>query len=348
MASTLAANRNPTDRNADATVHVGQLDDRVTDALLWELMVQAAPVRHVYIPRNRITGKHFGYGFCEFFTPLDAYYATMILNLVHLHSKPIRISPSTIDRQANDIGANLFIGNLVDEVDEKVLHDAFSAFGPLVDAPYIMRDSNTNESRSYGFIKYATFEHSDAAIAAMNGQYICNTPITVQYAFKKDSERRERHGSEAERILAQRGRDARRAASLETYLPSHVLFSDRPVPKNAVQHPSGNVLPHPPIQNVRPPPSYVIGDPSRQIQQQHPPYVERSGQIHQWQQPHLNQGYADMLQVGQQHSNQYPPGHVQAPQVGWSQNRHSGARSRQEDHPTLRTQLPPRTGGPER
>lgn len=228
MASATGSSRNPADRNADATVHIGQLDDKVTDALLWELMIQAGPVRHVYIPRNRITGEHFGYGFCEFFTPLDAHYATKVFNLVHLYSKPIRISQSTLDRRSQDVGANLFIGNLVDEVDEKLLYDAFSAFGAIVETPYIMRDPNTNQSKRYGFVKYASFDHSDAAIAAMNGQYICNTAITVQYAFKKDSDSRERHGSQAERILAQRGSEARLKAALENQLRPHTLFSDRP------------------------------------------------------------------------------------------------------------------------
>jgi splicing factor 3B subunit 4 len=34
----------------------------------------------------------------------------------------------------------------------------------------------------------------------MNGQFLMNRPITVSYAFKKDS-KNERHGTAAERIL---------------------------------------------------------------------------------------------------------------------------------------------------
>lgn len=232
MTTALASNRNPTDRNADATVHIAHLDDKVTDSILWELMAQAAPVRHVYIPRNRITGAHFGYGFCEFYNALDALFAAKVLNLVQLYTKPIRISQSTIDRRSQEVGANLFIGNLVEEVNEKLLHDAFSAFGPLIEAPFIMREANTNQSKRYGFVKYSSFEHSDSAIAAMNGQFVCNTPITVQYAFKKDSDKRERHGSQAERILANKGAEARRAADLESQLRPHTLFSDRPPKRN--------------------------------------------------------------------------------------------------------------------
>ncbi len=59
-----------------------------------------------------------------------------------------------------------------------------------------MRDPDTGNSKGYAFINFASFESSDAAIEAMNGQYLCNRPITISYAFKKDS-KGERHGSAA-------------------------------------------------------------------------------------------------------------------------------------------------------
>ncbi|KAJ6378761.1 hypothetical protein OIU78_028895 [Salix suchowensis] len=50
-----------------------------------------------------------------------------------------------------------------------------------------MRDPETGNSRGFGFISYDSFEASDAAIEAMNGQYLCNRQITVSYAYKKDT-----------------------------------------------------------------------------------------------------------------------------------------------------------------
>ncbi|KAJ6288476.1 hypothetical protein OIU76_024464 [Salix suchowensis] len=63
----------------------------------------------------------------------------------------------------------------------------FSAFGVIVTNPKIMRDPETGNSRGFGFISYDSFEASDAAIEAMNGQYLCNRQITVSYAYKKDT-----------------------------------------------------------------------------------------------------------------------------------------------------------------
>jgi hypothetical protein len=56
-----------------------------------------------------------------------------------------------------------------------------------------MRDE-TGTSKGYGFVQYDNFESSDTAIECMSGQFLCNQPIVVQYAFKKDS-KGERHGS---------------------------------------------------------------------------------------------------------------------------------------------------------
>ena len=60
----------------------------------------------------------------------------------------------------------------------------------------IMRDPDTGNSRGFGFISYDSFEASDSAIEAMNGQYLCNRQITVSYAYKKDT-KGERHGTPA-------------------------------------------------------------------------------------------------------------------------------------------------------
>lgn len=227
-------NKNPSERNAEATVYIGQLDDKVTDDLLWELMQQASPVKHVYIPRDRITGKHHGYGFCEFHTPLDAAYANKVLNMVKLFGKPIRVSQSAVDRRSLDVGANLFIGNLSEDTDEKLLHDAFSTFGALIEPACITRDPDSGVSKSFGFVKYADFESADNAISIMHGQYIGNRPIVVQYAFKKDGNTRERHGSEAERILAKSAKAAAASAPGDT-LRQHTMFADRPPSQQAQQ-----------------------------------------------------------------------------------------------------------------
>jgi splicing factor 3B subunit 4 len=94
----------------------GNLDERCTDALVWELMLQAGPVGssppfllflslafspltrlvtplvNVHLPKDRISMTHQGYGFCEFLTEEDAEYACKIMNQIKLYGKPIRVN----------------------------------------------------------------------------------------------------------------------------------------------------------------------------------------------------------------------------------------------------------------
>lgn len=206
------------ERNQDATIYVGGLDEKVTESLLWELFVQAGPVVNVHMPKDRITSNHQGYGFVEFISELDADYAIKIMNMIKLYGKPIRVNKASAHQKNLDVGANVFIGNLDAEVDEKLLYDTFSAFGVILQTPKIMRDPETGNSKGYAFVNFASFEASDAAIEAMNGQYLCNRTITISYAFKKDA-KGERHGSAAERLLAAQN-------PLAQIDRPHQLFSD--------------------------------------------------------------------------------------------------------------------------
>lgn len=203
------------EQDKDSTLYIGNLDERCTDPLIWELMLQAGPVINVHLPKDRVTQSHQGYGFVEFGSEEDADYACKIMNQIRLYGKPIRVNKASADKRGPNgeggglgggagVGAELFVGNLNDMVDEKVLYDTFSRFGPLVAAPKVARDE-ANLSRGYGFVSYAAFEASDQAIEHMHGQYLMNKEITVQYAYKKDG-KGDRHGDDAERALAAQAR----------------------------------------------------------------------------------------------------------------------------------------------
>ena len=185
-------------RNQDATCYVGNLDEQLTEELLWEMMLQAGPVSNVHLPRDKVTGSHQGYGFVEFRSEEDADYALKVMNMVKLFGKPLRVNKASQDRRAVEVGANLFVGGLDGDVDEKLLYDTFSAFGTISETPKVMRDPDTGGSKGYGFVSYDSFEASDLAIECMHGQFLCNKQVQVGYAFKRDS-KTERHGSQAER-----------------------------------------------------------------------------------------------------------------------------------------------------
>ncbi|KAJ8764403.1 hypothetical protein K2173_006143 [Erythroxylum novogranatense] len=216
--------------------------------LLWELFVQAGPVVNVYVPKDRVTNLHQGYGFVEFRSEEDADYVIKVLNMIKLYGKPIRVNKASQDKKSLDVGANLFIGNLNPvNVDEKLLHDSFSAFGVIVTNPKIMRDPEIGNSRGFGFISYVSFNASDAAIE-----------ITVSYAYKK-AIKGEHHGTPAEKVLAASNPGGQKSRS-------HILFVSGP----PLQSPfaNGPVVPGP-VPAFRPPPPsaafspmHVAGQPS--------------------------------------------------------------------------------------
>ncbi|KAG9307338.1 hypothetical protein G9A89_017167 [Geosiphon pyriformis] len=256
------------ERNQEATVYIGNLDERCTEALIWELMLQAGPVVNVHLPKDRVTQTHQGYGFCEYMSEDDADYAIKIMNQIKLYGKPIRVNKATSDKKNLDVGASLFIGNLDPDVDEKMLYDTFSAFGVIVQTPKIARDPDTGNSKGYGFISYDNFDSSDAAIDAMNGQYLMNKPITVSYAFKKDG-KGERHGSAAERLLAAQ---AKKNQSLPNRLfadvrpnmamPPPMMVMRPPIAAPVPQPITATTISRPVIQNMVPPSNIYAAYPS--------------------------------------------------------------------------------------
>ena len=210
------------DQDKDSTLYIGNLDERTTDALIWELMLQAGPIINVHLPKDRVTQVHQGYGFVEFASEEDAEYASKIMNQIRLWGKPIRVNKASADKRStgatatgangqplgggsDSVGAELFVGNLDPLVDEKTLFDTFSRFGPLLSPPHIARDDTTNLSKGYGFVSYASFDASDDAIEHMHGQYLVNKEVSVQYAYKRDG-KGERHGDAAERALAEQAK----------------------------------------------------------------------------------------------------------------------------------------------
>lgn len=200
------------ERNQEATVYVGNLDLRVTEDIVWELFIQCGPVVNIHIPRDKITGDHQGFAFVEFRGEEDADYAIKIMHMIKLYGKPIKVNKASQDKRTQEVGANLFVGNLSEEIDEKGLKDIFTTFGVVLSTK-INRDPESGNSKGYGFVSFDNFDSSDEAIKKLNGQYISGKPIEVSYAYKKDSKSGEKHGSVAERILA-----ANRPAT--TYTPS--------------------------------------------------------------------------------------------------------------------------------
>ena len=144
------------ERNQEATIYVGNIDQKVSEEILWELFTQCGPVINVHLPKDKISNDHQGFAFVEFRSEEDADYAIKIMHMVKLYGKPLKVNRATQDKRTQEIGANLFVGNLAEEVDEKKLKDICSSFGVVLSTK-IMRDPESGISKHYGFVSFDNF-----------------------------------------------------------------------------------------------------------------------------------------------------------------------------------------------
>lgn len=124
----------------------------------------------------------------------------------------------------------------------------------------ISRDPTTGQSKGYGFVSYDSFESADAAIEAMNGQYLMNKPVTVQFAFKKDG-KGERHGTPAERLLAAQARKNNAMPTGPNSIPHAPAVNAFGMPRPAGNSfgPPGSSNPGGPPGAPPPPPPFLTG-----------------------------------------------------------------------------------------
>ena len=110
------------------------------------------------------------------------------MNMIKLYLKPIQVKTASAHSKNQGIEANIFIENLDPEIDEKVLYDTFRASGVILQSLKIMTGPDTGNSRCSVSIHFIPPDTSAASPEAVNGWDLCNCPIAVSYALKKNSE----------------------------------------------------------------------------------------------------------------------------------------------------------------
>ncbi|CAD7088672.1 unnamed protein product [Hermetia illucens] len=75
----------------------------------------------------------------------------------------------------------IYVGGLADEVEEKLLKDAFIPFGDIADIQMPV-DYETQKHRGFAFVEYEVAEDAAAAIDNMNDSELCGRTIRVNLA----------------------------------------------------------------------------------------------------------------------------------------------------------------------
>lgn len=97
------------------TIWCGNLSDKVTEEILYELFLQAGPVRRVKIPKDK-DGRQQSYGFVTFKHIESVRYAITLLEGISLYERRLNLKPrqrqdQSLDRNVLGPGANQIMLN---------------------------------------------------------------------------------------------------------------------------------------------------------------------------------------------------------------------------------------------
>ncbi|XP_068653747.1 polyadenylate-binding protein 2-like isoform X2 [Aristolochia californica] len=160
------------------SLYVGDLEGNVTDSQLYDLFSQLGQVVSVRVCVDLSTRRSLGYAYVNYNNPQDAARALEVLNFTPLNAKPIRIMYSHRDPSIRKSGtANIFIKNLDKAIDNKALHDTFSAFGNILSCKIATDPSG--QSKGYGFVQFDNEESAQIAIDKLNGMLLNDKQVFV-------------------------------------------------------------------------------------------------------------------------------------------------------------------------
>jgi polyadenylate-binding protein len=161
----------------NTSLYVGELDPSVTEAMLFEIFNMIGPVSSIRVCRDAVTRRSLGYAYVNFLNANDGERAMEQLNYSLIRGRPCRIMWSQRDPALRRTGfGNIFIKNLDETIDNKALHDTFTAFGNILSCKVAIGEGG---SLGYGFVHYETQDAADATIQAVNGMLLNDKKVFV-------------------------------------------------------------------------------------------------------------------------------------------------------------------------
>lgn len=184
-------------------VYVKNLSESTTDDDLKKVFGEYGPITSAVVMRDA-EGKSKGFGFVNFDNADDAAKAVEALNGKKFDDKEWYVGKAqkksereqelkgkfeqTMKEAADKYqGANLYIKNLDDSIDDEKLKELFAEYGKITSCK-VMRDPS-GISKGSGFVAFSSPEEASRALAEMNGKIIVSKPLYVALAQRKEERR---------------------------------------------------------------------------------------------------------------------------------------------------------------
>ncbi|KAL0374978.1 UNVERIFIED_CONTAM: Polyadenylate-binding protein 7 [Sesamum radiatum] len=140
-----------------ASLYVGDLQQDVTDGMLFDAFSEFKSLASVRICRDSATGRSLCYGYVNFISRQD-------------------------DARRSGIG-NVFVKNLSDSIDSMKLQEYFQKFGNILSCKVVT--SQDGKSQGYGFVQFESEDSANTAIEKLNGSTLGGKQIYVGKFVRK-------------------------------------------------------------------------------------------------------------------------------------------------------------------
>ncbi|AAS53478.1 AFR107Wp [Eremothecium gossypii ATCC 10895] len=178
-----------------ATIFVGRLSWSVDDEWLKTEFDHIGGVVGARVIYERGTDKSRGYGYVDF---EDVSYAEKAVKEMHgkeIDGRAINCDMSTSkpasaprEDRAKKYGDTpsqpsdtLFLGNLSFNADRDALFELFSKHGNVISVR-IPTHPESNQPKGFGYVQYGSVEEAQAALDALQGEYIDNRPVRIDFS----------------------------------------------------------------------------------------------------------------------------------------------------------------------
>ncbi|KAJ2942099.1 hypothetical protein O0L34_g628 [Tuta absoluta] len=183
------------DESHPKTLYVGNLDASVTEDFLCALFGQIGEVKGCKIIREPGNDP---YAFLEFTNHTAAATALAAMNKRVFLDKEMKVnwatSPGNQPKTDTSNHHHIFVGDLSPEIETHILRDAFAPFGEISNCR-IVRDPQTLKSKGYAFVSFVKMADAEAAIQAMNGQWLGSRSIRTNWSTRKPPANRPNEGA---------------------------------------------------------------------------------------------------------------------------------------------------------